>query len=141
MKAADLTEILVIEDDLDIRVALAEILTDAGYEPATAANGQDALAYLDNGGTPSLIVLDLMMPVMDGWTFRRELLRRPGGDRVPIIVFSGFGSPSVSRMEGRVRYLAKPIKMETLLSMIAGELSCPQDRSQGSQLQKADSRL
>jgi CheY-like chemotaxis protein len=121
-------DILVVEDNADIRDALAEILSEEGYELATAGNGLEALAHIEESGLPKLIILDLMMPVMDGWTFRRELLRRPEGDQVPIIVFSGFTSPSGAEMVGRVQYVAKPVKIETLLVLVARELSSPQNQ-------------
>lgn len=122
MEPARPIDILVVEDDVDIRDVLAEILTGEGYQLATAPDGQAALAQIAGTGLPRLIILDLMMPVMDGWIFRRELLARPGGARVPIIVLSGFADPTSAEMVG-VRYLAKPVKMDNLLRLIAEQLS------------------
>jgi len=122
-------DVLVVEDDSGIRDALEAILTDQGYELATAANGAEALAHIDREGAPKLVVLDLMMPVMDGWTFHRELLHRPDGDRVSVVVLSGFPLPSGAEMARGIQYVAKPIKMETLLHLVAGELSRLQNQS------------
>ena len=123
-------EVLVVEDDDDIRAALEDILKDQGYELATAANGADALAHIDGSGMPKLIVLDLMMPVMDGWTFHRELLRRPHGDQVPVVILSGFPLPSGAETTAGIRhYVAKPIKLDTLLGLVAGELARLENQS------------
>src|SRR5438045_706727 len=70
--------VLIIDDDFGIRESLAELLAEEGYLPAAAANGRDALAKLDEDGPwPCLIVLDLMMPVMNGESFRELQLRIP----------------------------------------------------------------
>src|SRR5581483_10950225 len=68
--------VLVVEDDRGIRDLLAAVLTDEGFDVRQAANGKEALAVLERW-QPDAILLDLMMPVMDGWTFRREQRRRP----------------------------------------------------------------
>src|ERR1700722_14097901 len=62
--------ILLVEDDHSIREAVQGVLEDAGYQVLEAKNGRDALERLRSGGVPDLIVLDLRMPVMDGWEFR-----------------------------------------------------------------------
>src|SRR5215510_8699670 len=64
--------VLVVDDDQDIRDALCELLRDEGYEAIAVANGEEALTYLKGGNLPCVILLDLMMPVMDGWEFRRQ---------------------------------------------------------------------
>jgi two-component system response regulator CpxR len=59
--------VLIVEDDADLREMMAQLLTLEGFETATAANGQEALEYLHATATPEVILLDLMMPIMDGW--------------------------------------------------------------------------
>ncbi len=80
--------ILVVDDDAALRGALAELLADDGYEVSCAENGADALAKLWLGPMPSLILLDLAMPVMDGWTFRRAQRGDPRFAHVPTVVLS-----------------------------------------------------
>ena len=79
--------ILVVEDDEAIRGLVTEVLRDDGYEVSEAANGAEALDYV-GGHQPDLIVLDLMMPVMDGWTFVEECRRINRCSEVPIVVTS-----------------------------------------------------
>src|SRR4051794_23983356 len=79
--------VLVVDDDVSIRGFLAEALRDEGYEVQTAGNGHDALALLREW-RPDLILLDLMMPVMDGWAFRTEQRLIPNMADVPVIVLS-----------------------------------------------------
>ena len=69
--------VMVIEDDLECLEAMTDVLQYAGYQVATAANGLEALRYLEVNPPPALILLDLMLPVMDGWQFIKELRARP----------------------------------------------------------------
>jgi CheY-like chemotaxis protein len=80
--------VLVIDDDDAIREALAEILEMSGYRVASAADGQEGVHLLEVGLEPSAIVLDLMMPRMDGWTFLSRLRKDPRFDNVPVVVTS-----------------------------------------------------
>jgi CheY-like chemotaxis protein len=81
--------ILIVEDDAPIREMLVEILEDEGYPVQGASNGQEAFAALRTIPTlPKLVLLDLMMPVMDGWTFRQKQLQDPLLRGIPIIVLS-----------------------------------------------------
>src|SRR5207245_3762532 len=79
--------ILVVEDDDPIRGVMRDLLLDAGYTVVEANNGRAALAAMEHA-RPDLIVLDLWMPQMDGWTLRREQLARPELAAVPVIVSS-----------------------------------------------------
>ena len=116
-----MTEILVVEDDEAIRGLLAEVLRDDGYDVGEAANGVEALAYLDDH-KPDLIVLDLMMPVMDGWTFVEECHRHEYCRDIPIVVTSA--SHDLPRTSERLRAygvrtcLAKPFDVEGLLALV-----------------------
>ena len=80
--------VLVVEDDRLAREALCAILQGAGYAARGAADGAEALGALRRGALPDLILLDLMMPVLDGWQFRREQLRDPGLAGVPVVICS-----------------------------------------------------
>jgi CheY-like chemotaxis protein len=82
-------EILIVEDDADIREDLAALLRAEGYRVSTARNGLEALEYLRTEHLPGLILLDLMMPVMDGWEFRRRMLEEKRLVGVPIVLLSG----------------------------------------------------
>ncbi len=107
--------ILVVEDDPDIRSGVAEVLREEGYEVATAADGRQALDWLRTGNVPSLILLDLMMPVMDGWEFRSEQLRDPNAARIPVIVLSGAGDVRQHATSlAADGFLVKPLDVEEL---------------------------
>jgi CheY-like chemotaxis protein len=80
--------VLLVEDNADTRDVLARVLHMRGYETATADDGLDALAYLRSGGHASVIILDLLMPNMDGWTFQRALKADPRWADIPVIIYS-----------------------------------------------------
>src|SRR5438128_8871587 len=80
--------VLIVEDDADLRDMMAQLLTIEGFSATTVANGREALDYLTRGDRPDVILLDLMMPVMDGWEFRRTQLADPALADVPVIVLS-----------------------------------------------------
>jgi two-component system chemotaxis response regulator CheY len=96
--------IVVIDDDDDIRGAIQEVLQAEGYATAGAANGEEAIRLIrGTEGRPSLILLDLMMPVMDGWEFLKELDDEPKLRGTPVAIMSAH--PSIRRAfeEGRRR--------------------------------------
>src|SRR5262245_34872901 len=82
------SRVLIVDDDYDIRATLHEILSDEGYDVASSANGFEALQALRSGTAPCLILLDLMMPVMDGWQFRAQQLSDPTLASIPVVVLS-----------------------------------------------------
>ncbi len=105
---------LVVEDDREIREALADAIELGGFEVATVANGLEALRWLR--GAPQLadvIVLDLMMPVMDGWQFLAA--RDARAKSVPVVVLTAKPDPEVP--EG-VRVLTKPVSLEQLVAAL-----------------------
>jgi two-component system chemotaxis response regulator CheY len=107
--------VLVVDDDPDILDALGEILEVEGYVVDRARNGREALQRLD-ARQPDLVLLDLMMPVMDGWEFARSLAPGP---RPPIIVLSADRNVSVRAGEiGAVEWLAKPFELTELLDVV-----------------------
>jgi CheY-like chemotaxis protein len=80
--------ILVVEDDRDTRALVADLLREEGYQVATAENGRLALDRLRQGERPTLILLDLRMPVLDGWTFLDVQRDDPGIAAIPVLIFS-----------------------------------------------------
>jgi len=109
--------ILVVDDDADVRSAIAETLEDEGYRAAQAANGIAALDLARRGGTPALILLDLWMPVLDGWGFLERRAIDPALASVPVIVMSA--SPFERHVPGVHRLLKKPIRFEVLVDAVA----------------------
>ena len=110
--------VLVVEDDANVREVIAETLEGEGYDVISAANGLEALRCLRGALTPPcLILLDLMMPVMDGWQFRDEQKKDPSIALVPVVVLSAHGDLTTSI--DATGYLSKPIKLDPLLKVIA----------------------
>ena len=108
---------LVVEDDDDTRASLRELLEDQGYLVATASNGRDAEQYLQRGPAPACMLVDLWMPVMDGWTLAAQIAcgRLPS---VPLIVVTaaepywGYPAP-ISRV------VRKPVSSKRILALVA----------------------
>ncbi|WP_224363627.1 response regulator [Hyalangium versicolor] len=111
--------VLVVEDDLEIRESIMEILEDHGYEPLGAENGLEALDRLrEPEPPPCLILLDLMLPRMDGKTFRQELLRHPGLANIPVVVISAFRDARKLIEDMQVSgLLQKPFKVHELVDV------------------------
>ena len=110
--------VLVVDDDPDILDAICDILEGEGYEVARARHGGEALERVE-AHRPDLILLDLMMPVMDGLAFAHALhARRPQRD-IPIVVISADGNPQKAASIGARGFLAKPFDIEALLSHVA----------------------
>ena len=114
-------QVLVIEDDRDIRESIVELLEDAGYAAAGFAHGALALAELRRreAAPPCLILLDLMMPVMDGRAFREEQANDPVLAEVPVLVLSaGKDTDAVAGAMGVAGFLKKPIQVSDLLATV-----------------------
>lgn len=111
---------MVVDDDADLREALEDVLRDAGYEVLPAGNGRQALDALAQAPRPpSLVLLDMMMPVMDGAGFLRELYSTPAGREIPVVVFSASaGAREESEQLGARGYLRKPVDVDTLLDVV-----------------------
>ena len=109
--------VLVVDDDQDIRDALCELLRDEGYEVIAVANGEEALTYLKAGNLPCVILLDLMMPVMDGWEFRRQQTSDPELSKIPVIVITAAGGLR-ARSIAVEKVLAKPLHLEQVLDVL-----------------------
>jgi CheY-like chemotaxis protein len=111
--------ILLVEDDADIRQDLAELLRDEGYSVMTASNGAEALGQLRGGMRPRLILLDLMMPVMNGWEFRVEQLKDPELASIPVVLLSGAADVHHNASTLRVYdFLTKPIQLDRLFKTL-----------------------
>src|SRR5262245_905441 len=109
-------QILVVEDDADSRETLAFFLTAKGYRVATAVNGREALDLLRSGIRPQVILLDMLMPVMDGWEFRSRQLDDPNLRSIPVVVTSAVGLEK--RPIANAGLFRKPIDLEALLQVI-----------------------
>ena len=109
---------LIVEDDADTRDMIGRFLELEGYAVETAANGRQALDRLDAGASACVILLDLMMPVMDGWEFRRIQVGHSVLSKIPVIVFSAAGRDRMLQVDAN-EYLAKPVDLDELLDRIS----------------------
>ena len=120
--------VLVIDDDRGLRDAIEVLLQLEGYGVATAGEGQQALDRLRDGLDPCVILLDVMMPVKDGWQFRREQVQDPNLARIPVILCSGSeDTDEHARALGLTHRLRKPVGYEELLALVAHY--CAHERS------------
>ena len=111
--------VLVVDDDYALLDAVKDVLEDEGYEVSVAANGLEALKELRRGARPNVILLDLMMPVMNGWEFREEQLRDQSLAAIPTVIITAHNRPDESARElGAVSCIRKPVKPEQLLSTV-----------------------
>jgi|SRR5512144_1572701 CheY-like chemotaxis protein len=108
--------VVVVDDDEDLRELVVQHLAELGFESVGFADARAALAALRRpGGLPAVILLDLEMPGMTGWEFRREQLRDPLLAHVPVVVASG-ADPAAIEADA---YLAKPYESEQLCRVLA----------------------
>ena len=108
--------ILLIEDDMDIRTILKDALELEGYRVCTASNGKEGIEMLPAIPVPGLILLDLMMPVMNGWEFATALETYRAYAEIPIVTLSAFSDP-----EKRIRangFIKKPVDLEVLFAVV-----------------------
>ena len=109
--------VFIIEDDPDTREMMAKFLELEGFEIQVAANGSQALDRLREGTAANVILLDLMMPVMDGWEFRRRQVEDARIKGIPTIVVSAAGRDRISQISADA-YLSKPVDMDELLQRV-----------------------
>jgi CheY-like chemotaxis protein len=109
--------VLIVEDDADLREMMAQLLSLEGYRAETVPNGRAALEYLRKGDFPELILLDLMMPVMDGWEFRRRQQEDPALSNVPVVVLSALDQSRAADIGGAA-FLKKPLDFDRLLELV-----------------------
>jgi len=113
--------VMIVDDDDDIRESLIGCLESEGYLPISASDGKQALKLLASlDSPPCLIVLDLMMPVMDGRGFREEQLRHPALARIPVVLISAY-APDPAEVARQMKiddYMSKPVDPATFLQLI-----------------------
>jgi CheY-like chemotaxis protein len=112
--------VLVVDDDAEIRFVISELLRDEGYTVAQAANGREALIYLQTAHPlPCVILLDLMMPILNGWEFLRVQQRNPVFASIPVVVISAYRALAEATAPFGVQgALDKPIDLDRLLATV-----------------------
>jgi CheY-like chemotaxis protein len=112
--------ILVVEDDELLRFSLTQWLELEGHRVIEARDGREALRKLSHGLRPDLIMLDLIMPEMSGWEFRRAQLAEPMLADIPVLLTSGAGAVAEQAAElGAAGHVEKPFRMGRVLEMVA----------------------
>jgi CheY-like chemotaxis protein len=112
--------ILVVEDDTSIRELLVELLESEGYHVASVVNGLEGLKYLQAEQKPDLILIDLMMPVMDGYSFRTEQLKHSDWSKIPTVVMSAEANAKEKMKNFNITaFLSKPVELDTILKTVA----------------------
>lgn len=110
--------ILIVEDDADTRESLLDVLETAGYQAVTAKDGEEATRMLENGTEPSLIILDLMMPSMNGWEFLLKRAREDQVKQVPVLILSALpNAEKIAQVHG-CKSLRKPVELQPLLKIV-----------------------
>lgn len=112
--------ILVIDDETSIRDVLIEVLEEEGYGVVTAANGLEAISVLRHSSEPPcVILLDLMMPVMTGWEFRKEQQQDPALATIPVVLLSATQNiKKEASALGAAAHIPKPIDFDALLATV-----------------------
>lgn len=111
-------KILVVEDDTSIRELLIEILEGQGYQVSFGVNGFDGIKSLETI-IPDLILMDVMMPVMDGYAFRKELLLNPKWNLIPIVAMSAQDQAKEKLADyGITNFINKPLELDHLLETL-----------------------
>jgi CheY-like chemotaxis protein len=114
--------ILVVDDDADLRETLQMLLEDSGFVVAASPNGRVALDHLRDGGRPSLILLDLMMPEMNGWQFLGHVRADGALASIPVVVMTARKAAELPMED----VLYKPFDSDELLAMIARHVPPPE---------------
>jgi len=109
--------VLVVDDDEDVRDTMEMILSDEGFPVATARNGLEALAVVDTD-QPRLILLDMRMPVMDGWEFAHTYRARPGPHAPIVVVTAAADARERAKQIHAVDFLAKPFDFDELVRIV-----------------------
>jgi CheY-like chemotaxis protein len=109
-------EVLVVEDDSETREALADFLRCEGYQSVGAADGSEALSYLRNAPPPGVILLDLSMPIMNGFEFRAQQLEDPRLAGIPVVVLTAGGL--AAQAPRGLAVLTKPVDIMRLLRLV-----------------------
>ena len=116
--------LMLVEDDDDIRETFADVLRECGYEVSEAQNGRHALELLGSGPRPALILLDAMMPVMDGRSFREAQLKNAAIASIPVVLMSaGNNAHELVADLSFQAILRKPLGLDALLAAIRAALA------------------
>ena len=107
--------VLIVDDDLDLLEVTSFVIENEGMAVETARNGEEALALLRTGRRPRLVLVDLIMPVMNGWEFLDEVAKDPSLRQIPIVVLTATEHVQVT---GAVEVLSKPIDLMALLQVV-----------------------
>jgi CheY-like chemotaxis protein len=136
-KRASGRTLLVVEDDADIRDALDGLLSLEGFRIAGCGNGREALDWLRTSPKPDVILLDLMMPVMDGWQFRVAQKDDPEFSNIPVVALSADATAKAAAIDADA-YLKKPVDYETLIDTIDRLLVASEHRELQARLAQTD---
>src|SRR5258706_12999133 len=117
MQRAERRRLLVVEDDRELSSAIADALDEAGFEVLQAEDGKNALDKLGQGADPDVIVLDLMMPTMDGWQFRLAQKQDQRFVSIPVVVMTANRSAQARAVDAEI-HLEKPFHIENLTRAI-----------------------
>jgi two-component system, chemotaxis family, chemotaxis protein CheY len=109
--------VLVVDDDPNLVRLMSKFLKLEGFAPVPASNGQEALDYLRGGGGAHVILLDLRMPVMDGWSFLRERRADPQLASIPIVVMSGVESEQLAGLDAAATF-SKPVSLTEVVGVV-----------------------
>jgi len=109
--------ILIVDDDPNLQRLMTKFLKLEGFASVPTSNGQEALDYLRAGGDACVILLDLRMPVMDGWAFRKEQQSDPGLAGIPIIVLTGIEGEHMSDL-GAAAAFHKPVSFPEIVGVV-----------------------
>jgi len=109
--------ILIVDDDPNLQRLMTKFLKLEGFSSIPANNGQEALDYLRNGGSASVILLDLRMPVMDGWAFRKEQKSDPGLAEIPVVVLTGIEGEHMRDL-GAAAAFHKPVSFPAVVELV-----------------------
>jgi CheY-like chemotaxis protein len=109
--------VLVVDDDPNLVRLMSKFLKLEGFAPVPVGNGQEALDYLRSGGDASVILLDLRMPVMDGWKFRNEQRQDPGLAGIPVVILSGVEAERIHELDAAASF-QKPVSFPEVVAVV-----------------------
>jgi len=116
--------ILVVDDDADFREALCEVLGEAGYPVQQAENGEVALSRVGEE-LPGIVLLDLKMPVLDGWGVMERMRNDAKASAVPILILSAYGFEWEAELLGAQGYIPKSVGMDEILERVRKAAGSP----------------
>lgn len=109
--------VLIIDDDRNLQRLMTKFLKLEGFSSIPMSNGREALDYLRGGGNASVILLDLRMPVMDGWAFRKEQRSDPGLAEIPVVILTGIDGEHMSEL-GVAAAFHKPVSFPEIVGVV-----------------------